>query len=155
MSRRLDALFAERVMGRIVTHSVIHRQGASDDGWAWEHPVGVGHILMEGGLNPLHSYISDLSAAWVGVEKLLAVDPLDRQRWEGFALRLEDDSPVQWYAYGESRSATKRDHASASTPALAVVLACLRAVGVSEEEIQQAASDGLGGIAEAQGGGDV
>jgi len=92
MSRKLDALFAERALG------------------------------VEPGNNPDQAYCESLDAAWRGVEKLV------RDEW-GFS--LEDDASQWVVEVGMYR-------ATAATPALAVVKACLLAAGVTQEEIEEA-----------------
>ena len=124
MSRRLDALFAERVMGMLVT----------DLGWV--HPPGsyVMASARDAVAECVPCYTQDLSAAWEGVETVGWCELSGPHRGavaegrEGYWARVEP-----WDAAG-------RDSVDvhAGTPALAVVLACLQAVGVGEEEIADA-----------------
>lgn len=109
MSRRLDVLFAERVLGKKAEFTNAY---STPEEW-WESD--------EASSDPLREYTTNLSAAWGGVEKLgRCEERCDAMIRVGVQLLTQ---PV-------------------GSPAMAVVLACLRAVGVSEEEIA-AAREGI------------
>jgi len=131
VSRRLDALFAERVLGC----SVAMRTDQ------------YGHIHEECGCKPmkhvdesydyvpaLAPYSENLSAAWGGVEKVGWCELSGPHRG------AVSDGREPYWARVEPRDAAVDDSVDvhAGSPAMAVVLACLRAVGVSEEEIAAA-----------------
>lgn len=118
--RRLDALFAERVLGRVTGHSDIIEPGKGfRDGWWWSYPEGTGHILMEGGRNPVPLYTRSLDAAWEASSHWPIIELYLSPR--GVHVEVERDG--------------YEDMGDASHPAEALVLACLRAVGCTEEEL--------------------
>lgn len=112
MSRKLDALFAERVLGHRLVASFV-----GDDIPLEEMPSL--------SLRDVRPYTTSLDAAWEGVEKL-----------DIRTLSMARDSGGDW-CYSQCH--TEYGHwGIAPHPALAIVLACLRAVGVTEEEIEEA-----------------
>jgi len=134
--RRLDALFAERVLGCKVNDPGGHVElicTCKRDGGNW--PLGGGKLFrhgtgpVEGGFlfNHLPSYTRSLDAAWEGAANL---------RGELFSYGIE----LGWMdGLAMATMMFPRDglrfSASASHPAEALVLACLRAVDVTEEKI--------------------
>lgn len=108
--RRLDALFQERVVGREAAVSMI------------------------AGITPnVPRYTRSLNAVWEGVELiglacLMHSDNPTSPKYLArvSTLKREHEIPLTPFHLGEGRS----DH-----PAEALVLACLRAVGCSEEEL--------------------
>jgi len=127
MTRKLDALFAERVLGCNVEWVEVwprcecgHREHSND-----------ADSNMDG---DLWHYTESLDAAWQGVERTNAETlTLDRMadEWD-----CELYGPCT-YERGEPMSEWATS-GRAPTPALAIVLACLRAVGVAEQEIEEA-----------------
>ena len=124
--RRLDSLFAERVLGI----RFIHLSNGDEV------------VESDGVYATLPRYTRSLDAAWEGVEKLTA-DP------KGLIVCLETGtSPMyevntmvgtqRWYfaAWGDYRPEECGETEYAAHPAEALVLACLRAVGVSEDELK-------------------
>jgi hypothetical protein len=113
--RRLDALFAERVLGRVVFRSTTG-----------------GDVWFEEDMNPIPAYTRSLDAAWSGVATLQdkgfnRVKLISDSEWadgqQHYAIIYDDnDEPPKEWEY-------------CSHPAEALVLACLRAVGCSEEEL--------------------
>lgn len=117
--RRLDALFAEKVLGLAV----------------FEDRGCMVYVSYSGGdyssVDRLPPYTRSLDAAWEGVTKLQAdgfnvVKLVSDSEWQAhqqyYAVIYNDDEPTPDFTYC--------DH-----PAEALVLACLRAVGCSEEEL--------------------
>ena len=108
MSRKLDALFAERVLG-----------------WT-HHPGGCAESDPDCMLDSFGDhryagyYTTSLDAAWEGVEKL---------GWQYVDLDCLSASGT-WMVNNE--------YNQAKDPAEALVLACLRAVGVTKAEIEAA-----------------
>jgi hypothetical protein len=145
--RRLDALFAERVLGLKVDHpkAAIYISGQPPrDLWFY---TGPGELELA-----LPHYTTSLDAAWEGVEKLTVKSVVgEPERGDFFLLdRLgyrcceadEDGVHGQYRVTLQVRDneTDKLDwiHVTADHPALAIVLACLRAVGVTEQEIEEA-----------------
>ena len=133
MSRRLDALYAERVLGctprtyRNPEHgALVGPECGCEDHGHWDERCDRGSDL------PLYS--EDLDAAWGGVEKVGWCELSGPHRG------AESDGREGYWARVEPCDAAGHDSVDvhAVSPALAVVLACLRAVGVSEEEIAAA-----------------
>ena len=146
--RRLDSLFAERVLGRTVgffSEKLIPPGHFYEDGWWWSHPKNVGHILAEGGVNPLPRYTRSLDAAWEGAVKVrerLAIYgnarlTLELDDIDGFCVEIH--SPGQGQKLSRFASVSVLSYSSmvagAFHPAEALVLACLKAVGCTEEEL--------------------
>lgn len=173
-NRKLDALFAERVLGcrvhygpdpcpvckgtKIEPTSTAYAwrvpidgpspgyyhakagdpcfqcKGKGEVNWNGDGPVcrckGANHDDDRGDLN---YYTTSLDAAWEGVEKTgwgevtgpFAGRAPDR-RYQADIQRSDSPHPESWIT------------TTAPHPALAIVLACLRAVGTSEEEIEEA-----------------
>ena len=99
--RRLDALFAERVMG-------VHNPGLT-----W----------------PLPEYTRSLDAAWEGAQ----------MRFDWWVLRKitsRGHPENDLFFIAEVGKRQEKGEYSADHPAEALVLACLRAVGCSEEEMK-------------------
>lgn len=136
-NRKLDALFAERVLGC---------KPLWVEDWVY---CGCGDGFLHSASSSttvLDEYTTSLDAAWEGVEKLDA-------DWNFHLFRVENgDLGTGWHAeLSDHRpSGLPEDEAYGGrwivhratdpTPALAIVLACLRAVGVSEEEIREASA---------------
>ena len=113
MSRGLDALFAERVLG----------WERSSQGINWcenGEPVA----MASGPINRFCPTKS-LDAAWAGVEKIGKND---------FCL----ERFASWWRASVNPSATHEEFVVDDTPALALVKACLLAVGVTQKEIDDA-----------------
>lgn len=120
MSRRLDALFAERVLGL----SGPWCRGC--EALYSAAPIRNGEMSCEAcGGSALRGYSEDLTAAWGGVEKL----ELDVVRF----FQHEPYGPEDWEC---GVSGTPFD--GSGSPAVALVQVCLRSAGVSEEEISGA-----------------
>ena len=120
MTRKLDALFAEKVLGWEQVNGMwrsVHRPLVKTDPLTYS-----GFSFYESGLP---HFTTSLDTAWSGVEKLRLNLTLDRC----------PDGTVD--VYGEN-SDSKGEASDCGTPALAIVLACLRAVGVSEQAIDEA-----------------
>jgi hypothetical protein len=132
-ARHLDRLFAERVLGNKVAQFGDHADPfwlRSKDGWAMIQP-GEEHM------RPLPNYVGSLDSAWPGVEKLrnewvIELRNLNHDTWLAELAQhrptgLAEDDPYggRWFSHvGES-----------AHPAEALVLAALRAVGVTDEEM--------------------
>lgn len=137
--RRLDALFAERVLGRqpaTVSNSAEQFYGDKTycDGTCcalYKGPTGQAKCEACGGAY-LPSYTRSLDAAWEGIAAIQKRDEDIGQVHVGF-----DISPFCEVIYGASTTAEFREDETdrAPHPAEALVLACLRAVGCSEEEL--------------------
>jgi len=123
-SRRLDALFAERVLNRSVQrHLMLDEEG---NGWL-----------------DLPHFTQSLDAAWEGVEKIRA--------GENGAYRVELVWDAwEWDAWEDGRNGSWTVEigvdpccvwSQSARPALAIVKACLFAAGVSQEEIDEAAKE--------------
>jgi hypothetical protein len=112
MSRKLDALVAEKVMGLVPSAAVGKRK-------VW---------------NDLPHYSSNITAAWEVVEKFTL-----RIRIECYAESdyVDFDSEECWHVdiWAPSREGCC---VTAPTVTIAICKAALQAVGVSEEEIQEA-----------------
>lgn len=122
--RRLDALFAEKVLGCEI-YTMPYQDLLS--GEPVREPMiqrGDQHL---GGL-PL--YTRSLDAAWAGMNESCS----------SWALYRRDQRPrPERYDYiAEIHRGPDTFTGSGSHPAEALVLACLRAVGVPEEELQEA-----------------
>lgn len=121
MSRRLDALFAERVLGEVRTDpgvrcpSDINRLSP---GGCW---VCYSDPWEPGDWRPM-KYTQSLDAAWLGVEKVGNWAYVDFDHLSACN---------EWMCNG----------AQGVTPAAALVRACLLAVGVSQEEIDDGPID--------------
>lgn len=123
--RRLDRLFAERVLGKDLNKPCLGDINDGDNptcdtcGWSgrWENKLE--HLWT-----PPH-YTTSLDAAWEGLEKLGAYDI-------GF-----DGVPEGWHCCFSTQKHwdTGWLYARAGHPAEALVLACLRACGTGEEEL--------------------
>jgi hypothetical protein len=110
--RKLDALFAERVLGLKVHPTLGYEE----------------HNMLPP--IPLRPYTSSLDAAWEGVERCArGEDPAAILTF----YRHPDQLMVELCDRGRGRAT--------DNPALAIVLACLRAVGCSEEDIAAASQD--------------
>ena len=127
--RRLDALFAERVMGHTIQPA--HRSMTSYDGGP---PVVVGESATgDYGCyyGSIPRYTQSIDAAWEGLQTI----HLDRS--EIRKITLWDDTSEGSKPYHASVWGAKSGgHGYADHPAEALVLACLRAVGCSEEEMK-------------------
>jgi len=123
-NRKLDALFAERVLGDPKPDwQCKHNLERSSPGRAWvcvSDPNECEHDWRPA------KFTTSLDAAWAGVEKFN--DP----RMGVTTLSIEHTSTGKWRAYVSDSVARE------STPALALVKACLLAVGVTQEEIDAA-----------------
>ncbi len=135
MSRSLDALFAERVLGftvrqqEIVTPVPNVFYGGPNDGWYMTHAAR-GHVLAAGGdFLTVPEFTQSLDAAWAGMEKL-------------DIFSIEFDKPInEWeceIGYFDGPN-SRTDVGYGLIPALTLVKACLLAVGVSQEDIDAAA----------------
>ena len=120
--RRLDALFAERVLGcKVLAHEPYEATCGCEEAWG-PHvgDRGVGFI----------AYTRSLDAAWEGATKIgweIEFDRLqDTDLWKVWLLTTND---------GGVSGQHFRSGAEHSHPAEALVLACLRACGVGEEEL--------------------
>ena len=136
MGRDLDALFATRVLGLDLS---VECEGWQDEDSTHWRCDSCGHRGMWGEdfkhtVQPRH-YTQSLDAAWAGVEKVSSrttLECLHRHRGDyrcHAAVRIPCESDYLTY-----------DSAEASHPALALVKACLLAVGVSQEEIDKCSS---------------
>ncbi len=116
--RRLDALFAERVLGCKV----------SDTGYACCCNDSPRHCDDEciGGGNDLREYTRSLDAAWEGLMKF---------GWEVELSRRETTDLWKCRLLFEGEHRESVSSGVFAHPAEALLLACLRAVGVSEEEL--------------------
>jgi len=123
--RRLDALFAERVMGHTIPPA--HRSMTSYDGGP---PVVVGESATGDYCcyyGSIPRYTRSLDAAWEGS---------DRHGWDVSLTtrgRLDMFTTVDVIGWESDTHGHSREVAH---PAEALVLACLRAVGVEESELQ-------------------
>ena len=124
MSRKLDALFAERVLGLEVEVRQFPRSTFLGGGTVSDYAA------MDGWLP---SYTSSLDAAWAGVEKRRGSELFTHH----FSLSYEDTGMYRAeFIFPRDGQAFK---VFDSEPALALVKACLLAVGVSQEEIDSCA----------------
>ena len=125
--RRLDALFAERVLGHTIQPD--HRGMTAYDGGP---PVVVGESATgDYGCfyGSIPHYTRSLDAAWEGMVKIHLDYSETRKIW--------DDTADGSRPYGALIEGAKGSgYAKADHPAEALVLACLRVVGVSEEELK-------------------
>ena len=125
--RRLDALFAERVMGHTIPPA--HRSMTSYDGGP---PVVVGESATGDYCcyyGSIPRYTRSLDAAWEGVAKVhnpyvALFDDVRAGKERGWCCGFDPD---------ENQSFSFEAHSA--HPAEALVLACLRAVGVEESEL--------------------
>ena len=119
--RRLDALFAERVMGHTIPPA--HRSMTSYDGGP---PVVVGESATGDYCcyyGSIPRYTQSLDAVWAGAAEHFPIIEISMEpRSIPFHAEVERDG---------FESMDDADH-----PAEALVLACLRAVGCSEEEMK-------------------
>jgi hypothetical protein len=122
--RRLDALFAERVLGREVQAAL----SATVD-YIELSQVAPGIPISDSAVTrPLRPYTRSLDAAWEGVASTGWEVEFSRQRGTRlWACRLIPES-IDEDSYPSGSGVWFH-------PAEALVLACLRAVGVTEEEI--------------------
>jgi hypothetical protein len=120
--RRLDALFAEKVLGLAIT--VMPTKSVYTD--TWERLPFIS--LPECPMLELPRYTRSLDAAWDGA---LAIAKRD------IGLLFEKTHSEPYYAAIDSHP-KKKDWkgGAAAHPAEALVLACLRAVGCKEEELK-------------------
>lgn len=128
MSRRLDALFAERVLGCKPAWQAVDGPNEAPLCQCGNYSHGYGACLPH--------YTTDLSVAWEGVEHILDKDSnatfsLLAHYWSKYEARF------RFKEIGESAEG----HTNDDSPAFAIVLACLRAVGVSEEKIKEAQNE--------------
>lgn len=118
MSRELDALVAEKVMGWTNAHRT--RPGACLRGYP---PTSATITLVP-------AYSSEIAAAWAVVE---------RMREQGYAVTVRSASEGRWVARTwKAPDDPSTDWVREDSAPLAIVLAALRAVGVPEDEIQKA-----------------
>jgi len=140
--RRLDALFAERVLGARVV-----KASAMGELPPWCDPCCTQYATVDGkSFTPFTSwppYTRSLDAAWEGFVRLRAIAD-DPYRGLSFHECPKGDSCQGWFAgifSGDDGDdiigplGTACD-GHANHPAEALVLACLRAVGVEESELQ-------------------
>lgn len=126
--RRLDALFAERVLGYTTERFNVIHGGVAEDGLALTGKPGKGDILLPYP-RPLPYYTRSLDAFFSATN-------------EGWCCRtlLADHNYVYEAQVSQDKSTSNEPHISyrahAGHPAEAFVLACLRAVGVPEEELE-------------------
>jgi hypothetical protein len=114
--RRLDALFAERVLGNTAYTSHEKKYTSSC------HMCGNDTSMLP-------KYTRSLDAAWEGMVKIHLDYSETRKIW--------DDTADGSRPYGALIEGAKGSgYAKADHPAEALVLACLRAVGVGEEELK-------------------
>ena len=106
--QRLDALFAERVLGwpPLPPYKTANRHDNYEAWRQWED---------------LPSYTRSLDEAWEG---------LKRTEFEAAEPTIEGTATGSWRVWLFHKAQANEKH-----PAEALVLACLRAVGVSEEEL--------------------
>ncbi len=124
MSKQLNALFAEKVLGWYVYH------WEEEDAWFW-YPKNSkdGWHLPKG-----DEFTTSLDAAWRGVKKNPSwCVEIVRDRTLDTTVEIDVLSVVE----GQS-SCGWTVCAAAAIPALALVKACLLAVGVSQDEIDKA-----------------
>ena len=139
VSRKLDALFAERVLGlkrlrgnwtnvfgSFSVERWVPRDSPDEVDCEWEETINGGRLKFPG--IELPPYTTSLDAAWAGVAavrpgRLISVDFVDTA--DGWCCELSTNSTIG--------SAEFVAH-----PAEALVLAALRAVGVPEAEIEEA-----------------
>ena len=130
--RRLDVLFAERVLGHTVAHVLVTSSQSASDGWQFDYDRTKGSILLPGPF-PLPTYTRSLDAAWEGVDKLDGAG-------EGcFHLcHAYQGNDRGWHAkFGCGGDIPTIGYGWATHPAEALVIACLRAVGCSEEGMER------------------
>ena len=122
--RRLDALFAERVLGCKVKWWQRAKGDKLEPGCRCNSNSPHGSTDGHGDMDPaLAEFTCSLDAAWEGLKR----------HGEAFQLRcFKDGTNV---AKVDSREGREYGHLSDDHPAEALVLACLRAVGCSEEEL--------------------
>jgi len=126
--RRLDALFAEKVLG-----CKILKDDSGDFVCGCADAIDFPHGSKDGDGAPIwpeiRAYTRSLDAAWEGMQQLHLDYSENRKIW--------DDTGDGSKPYGALIEGAKgKGFAKADHPAEALVLACLRAVGVSEEELK-------------------
>ena len=125
--RRLDALFAERVLGHTIQPD--HRGMTAYDGGP---PVVVGESATGDygcSYGSIPHYTRSLDAAWEGAQ----------MRFDWWVLRKitsRGHPENDLFFIAEVGKRQEKGEYSADHPAEALVLACLRAVGCSEEELK-------------------
>lgn len=131
--RRLDALFAEKVFGYATERFRVTHPGTSADGWALTGKQRGGDILLPYP-RPLPQYTRSLDAAWEGAQRLRLVT---LYQYGDVSVEISDDrldgpsACIHCPGLGQSFRGDSQAH-----PAEALVLACLRAVGCTEKEIE-------------------
>jgi len=132
--RELDALVAEKVMGkkvRILSNSL----------FCWEYDGEYENLY--GLAQPIPAYSTDISAAWQVVEKLCNWDVDDNMLiLKGQGPDIEDKGPDredprdwQWWE-AEINGTWGKVEAQAETAPLAICLAALKAKGVEVSELE-------------------
>ncbi len=120
-ARRLDALFAEYVIG----HEVQGACSATVDYYETaEHGSAAVNESRFTSMVPLRTYTRSLDAAWEGAEMLDQPLSLMWSSVQGCDVEISTTDDQEFGV-----------NAQASHPAEALVLACLRAVGVDEKEL--------------------
>jgi hypothetical protein len=140
--RRLDALFADKVLGHLVVYDIPDPERGethSDDRWT-EWLPGSPSI---GGDTPLRPYTRSLDAAWEGAINLAKRQNAGYVSLTWWPEREDSDELIEATLPGPHSKCdachsweSKTHVAQTSHPAEALVLACLRAVGVGEEELK-------------------
>lgn len=136
MTTALNILVAERVMEW--TDFWQH------DGWVMGYSPNEQEMGIEGERQLVPEYSEDVAAAFQVVEKMIG---------DGFIFKsdaISGDFTVEFYCSRgpcekHGNKSTVMGHgasANAETMALAIILAALRAVGTSEDEIQRAMEEG-------------
>jgi hypothetical protein len=118
-------LFAEKVLGYTTEQFQVVHGGVASDGWALTGKPGKGDILLPYP-RPLLFYTRSLDATWEGIVAFTKRDP-DASELARIEFNSEETCFLWSIALGED---------DVSHPAEALVIACLRAVGVSEEELK-------------------
>lgn len=147
MSRNLDALFAERVLGFIVVKRLVVTPGAwsrhpasPNDGWYMRHPPDRGHILAEGGDGLVPPYTTSLDAALAGVKKVF-IDHFNLDWMRCLGKWCASTHCLDCHTDRCLSECVDFVWVERPTPAAAVVVACLLAAGVPEREIEDAELD--------------
>jgi|SRR6185436_3770835 len=124
--RRLDALFAEKVLGCKVAVDPLDGESIL---------FQIEHDLW----GKIPAYTRSLDAAWEGVEAVTKGSLLlclESGTTDGPHSPTGKDERFYFAAWSDYRPEECGERIEADHPAEALVLACLRAVGVSEEELK-------------------
>lgn len=135
MSRKLDAMFYEKLLGFEVWHQEIilsHANtwyGGPNDGWYMRHKGG--HVVVAGGILTMPEAHKSLDVGMQGVDSFGAdvwfelAGPWKHRELQPWTAHIQPDSEYRYTGEGKTRP-------------LAVVKACLLAKGVSAEKIERA-----------------